>query len=295
MAKRSKAHKISVVVCSLNEGKNVRRTVESYLETLPQGSEIVVIDDGSEDGSTNFLKKPNGAVRMIRTKHIGVARGRNLGATKSSGDVIVFSDAHVVAQPGWWKPMLDVLATPRVGGVAPAIADMTDTECKGWGLELEGPNPSESWLKKPGDAPFPAPLLPWCSTAMRRDTFEATNGFDNGMLRWGSIDNEMSIRLWLLGYECWVVPEVEFRHVFREKRPYHMEWSWALHNKLRLSFVHFDTPRIARVVEALRQHEHFPAAAALLADGDVSGRRTAIAARRVHDADWYFERFGPNW
>jgi hypothetical protein len=88
---------------------------------------------------------------------------------------------------------------------------------------------------------------------------------------------------------------VEFRHVFRNERPYHMEWSWALHNKLRLSFVHFDTPRIARVVEALRQHEHFPAAAALLAEGDVSSRRTVIAERRVHDAEWYFERFGPNW
>src|SRR5260370_34941074 len=122
MAKRSKAHKSSVVVCSLNEGKNVRRTVESYLETLPQGSEIVVIDDGSEDGSTNFLKKPNGAVRMIRTKHIGVARGRNLGATKSSGGGNGFSDAHGTAQPGWWKTMRERLRTPRGGVAAPAIA-----------------------------------------------------------------------------------------------------------------------------------------------------------------------------
>jgi len=293
MARRP--NKISVVVCALNEGKNLRRTVDSYRDTLPAKSEIIVIDDGSEDGSTNFLKQRNGAVRTIRTKHIGVARARNLGAINSRGEVIVFSDAHVEAGPGWWKPMLDVLDNPRSGGVAPTIADMTDTECKGWGLELKGPNPSESWLRKPGDAPFSAPLLPWCSTAMRRDTFEATGGFDEGMLRWGSIDNEMSLRLWLLGYECWVVPEVEFRHVFREERPYNMEWSWALHNKLRIAFVHFEPPRIARVVKALRRHQDFPDAAALLAEGDVSSRRKELAARRVHDAEWYFERFGPNW
>ena len=293
MTKRPR--KISVVICALNEGKNLRRTVESYRDTLPARSEITVIDDGSEDGSTAFLKKLNGAVRTIRTHHIGVARGRNLGATKSRGDVIVFSDAHVEASAGWWKPLLDVLEDPRAGGAAPAIADMTDTECKGWGLELKGPNPSESWLKKPGDKPFTAPLLPWCSTAMRRDVFEATGGFDNGMLRWGSIDNEMSVRLWLLGYECWVVPEVEFRHVFRDARPYNMEWSWALHNKLRISFVHFDAPRIARVVGALKRHQAFPEAVSLLAEGDVSTRRKDIAARRVHDSEWYFERFGPKW
>jgi hypothetical protein len=92
-----------------------------------------------------------------------------------------------------------------------------------------------------------------------------------------------------------VVPEVEFRHVFREERPYNMEWSWALHNKLRIAFVHFEPPRIARVVKALRRHQDFPDAAALLAEGDVSSRRKELAARRVHDAEWYFERFGPNW
>jgi glycosyltransferase involved in cell wall biosynthesis len=288
-------NKISVVICALNEGKNLRRTVESYLDTLPPKSEIIVIDDGCTDGSTRFLKKLNGAVRTLRTKHIGVARGRNLGATKSRGDVIVFSDAHVAGSPGWWKPMLEVIADPRVGGVAPTISDMTDTHCKGWGLELSGPNPSEIWLRKPGNDPFTAPLLPWCSTAMRRDTFEATGGFDSGMLRWGSIDNEMSVRLWLLGYECWVVPEIEFRHVFRDDRPYDMEWSWALHNKLRIAFVHFETPRIARVVDALKGHKAFPEAVSLLAEGDVSSRRKEIAARRVHDAEWYFKKFGPKW
>ena len=293
MTKRSKG--ISVVVCALNEGENLRRTVESYRDTLPPKSEIIVIDDGSEDGSTGFLAKHKRMARVIRTRHIGVARGRNLGAAKGRGDVIVFSDAHVESGAGWWKPLMDVVENPRCGGAAPAIADMTDTHCKGWGLEFQGPNLNENWLKKPGDAPFTAPLVPWCSTAMRRETFEATGGFDEGMLRWGSIDKEMSVRLWLLGYECWVVPEVEFRHVFRDERPYDMDWSWAIHNKLRLSFVHFGAPRIARVVGALKRDKAFSEAASLLADGNVSSRRKEIAARRMHDAEWYFEKFGPNW
>jgi GT2 family glycosyltransferase len=286
---------VSVVIVTLNEGSNLRTTVESYRRTLPEGSEIVVVDDGSDDGSTGFLTENNGSVRLIRTDHKGVARGRNLGARNTTGDAIVFSDAHVEMPDGWAPRLLEALSDPTAGGAAPAIADVNSPESKGCGLRLSGPDPREEWMYPSGDQPFQAPLLPWCSTAMRRDVFEATGGFDEGMVRWGQIDNEMSLRLWLLGYELWAVPQVKVLHVFRSKRPYVCEWSWPIHNKLRLSFVHFDSDRVSRVAGALREHHAFPAAMGLLAAGDVSVRRAELLARRVHDAEWFFEKFGPDW
>ena len=286
---------ISVVIVALNEGKHLRNTVECFRLTLPEGSQIVVIDDGSEDGSADFLRGRNGGVKLIETRHIGVARGRNLGARQTTGDVVLFSDAHIEMAEGWAAPMLELLADQAVGGVAPAVTDMEHPENRGCGLQLTGPDPAEKWIGAPGDHAFQAPLLPWCSTAMRRDVFQATGGFDEGMIRWGQIDNEMSVRLWLLGYQLWVVPNVEARHLFRERRPYRCEWSWPIHNKLRLSFVHFNADRVARVVKALRGHDSFPEAIGLLAEGDVSARRAAVHARRVHDAEWFFERFGPSW
>ena len=286
---------VSAVIVTLNEGQNLRNTVESYRRTLPEGSEIVVIDDGSDDGSTRFLSECNGSVRLIETRHIGVARARNLGARSTTGDAIVFSDAHIELPDGWAPLLLEALADPSAGGAAPAIVDVNNPDAKGCGLQLNGPDPSEKWLDAPDDQPFQAPLLPWCSTAMRRDVFEATGGFDEGMVRWGQIDNEMSLRLWLLGYQLWVVPAVEVRHLFRKSRPYHCEWSWPLHNKLRLSFVHFDSERVARVAGALRDRDEFPDALGLLAQGDVSLRRAAMLERRVHDAEWFFQKFGPDW
>jgi GT2 family glycosyltransferase len=286
---------ISVVIVSLNEGEYLRRTVETFRRTLPERGEIVVVDDGSEDGSSDFLRGSNGGASLIQTKHIGVARARNLGACRTTGDAIVFSDAHIEMPERWWEPMLEALADPRVGGVAPAVADMRHPENSGCGLQLSGPDPSEKWIYPQRDDPIQAPLLPWCSTAMRRDVFEATGGFDEGMIRWGQIDNEMSVRLWLLGYDLWVVPRVRVQHLFREKRPYRCEWSWPIHNKLRLSFVHFNADRVARVVNALRGHDAFPQALGYLAEGDVSNRRTAMFARRVRDAEWFFDKFGPSW
>ncbi len=286
---------ISVVIVALNEGEQLRKTVESYKRTLPAGSQIVVVDDGSDDGSADFLRGSSNGVRLLEARHDGVARGRNLGARNTSGDVVVFSDAHIEMPEGWAAHILEVLADPKAGGCAPAIADMEHPESRGYGLRLEGPDPSEKWLPAPGDNPFVAPLLPWCSTAMRRDVFEATGGFDEGMIRWGQIDNEMSVRLWLLGYECWVAPRVAALHLFREKRPYRAEWTWPIHNKLRMSFVHFNADRVARVVEALRTHAAFPRALGCLAEGDATSRRAALQSARAHDAEWYFERFGPTW
>jgi GT2 family glycosyltransferase len=286
---------ISVVVVALNEGEQLRKTVETYRHTLPEGSEIVVVDDGSEDGSADFLRGSSNGTRLIETRHGGVARGRNLGARMTTGDAILFSDAHIQMSGGWVAPILEILADPKAGGAAPAVADMEHPQYLGFGLRLDGPDPSEKWLPASGDDPFVAPLLPWCSTAMRRDVFEATGGFDEGMIRWGQIDNEMSVRLWLLGYECWVAPRVVAHHLFREKRPYRAEWTWPIHNKLRMSFVHFNADRVARVVGALRDHAAFPAALGFLAASDVSSRRAALEALRVHDAEWYFERFGPSW
>jgi hypothetical protein len=113
------------------------------------------------------------------------------------------------------------------------------------------------------------------------------------MIRWGSIDNEMSVRLWLEGYELRVVPSVTIAHLFRNTRPYPMTWSAALHNRLRLAFVHFDLDLRARVVDALRGDPDFPEAAALLAEDDVTARRRMLSTRKIRNAAWWFETVAP--
>jgi hypothetical protein len=72
-------------------------------------------------------------------------------------------------------------------------------------------------------------------------------------------------------------------------------WETILHNRLRLALVHFDTRRIADVVDALRDHPAFPEALALTADSDVLVRRASMAATRKHDPDWFLDRFGTEW
>ncbi len=289
--------KVSMVVISRNEGKYLRRTVENLDDTLPGNAEIVVVDDGSTDGSAEFLAASRGKrVRLVRSNAIGVAKSRVLGASKTSGEVIVFADAHLGFDRNWWQPLLEPLENPKVGAVAPAITKLPATSMRGYGLTFRGPAMEVRWLRRKPKGPVAVPILPGCCVAMRRNVVEATGGgWDPGLLQRGNVDNEFSVRLWLLGYNLLVVPETLVRHRFRTKSPFPVGWPQYLHNRLRLAFVHFNAERLGVVVTSLRIYPSFGEALALVADSNLAARRREILAKRVRDDDWFCERFGLKW
>ena len=112
--------KISVVVITHNEGLNLRRTVENLQDTLPPNGEIVVVDDRSSDGSTDFLAQAQSRVSVVRPgRRLGISQARNYGANRTSGRIIVFCDAHLSFPRHWHQLMMELLEDPRIGGVAP--------------------------------------------------------------------------------------------------------------------------------------------------------------------------------
>jgi GT2 family glycosyltransferase len=277
---------LSVVIISRNEGAQLQATVRRVLRTVPrERRELIVVDDGSTDGSCGFLRRHRD-VRVLRSEGIGVAKARNLGASHATGEVIVFCDAHMRVPPGWYRELVVPLESGGVGAVSPGIYSLTEPSRRGFGLYRA------RWKPLPGRKPSRVPILPGCFLAMRRDVFEATGGFDPGMRQLGGNDNELSLRLWLLGYELLVVPSVEVGHLFRTRIPFDATWAAVVHNRLRTAFVHFRQERIERVVDALRAYEAFPSGLAMTAGGDMFARRAALHARRQRSDDWFFDSFG---
>ena len=285
---------LSVIVVSHNEGENLRRTVESLLAGMPAGSEVVVVDDKSTDGSAEAVKGLSESV-VVRSaaERLGVAKGRNFGAGCSHGNVLVFTDAHVEVSSGWSAPLLAALAPLNVGVVAPVISASGAPHQKGYG-GYWGSDATLSWRwgARQGPDPHPVPLICGCFLAMRRDVFDAVGEFDRGFVLWGTEDAEISLRLWTLGYECLLVPEVDVSHVFRSAHPYAISWETVLHNMLRLAIVHFREERVCRLIDHVKANGAFPAAWAHLAASDAWNRGREIRATRVHDDDWFFRKFG---
>ena len=282
----------SVVVPSHNEGEQLRATVHHLLGTLPPDAEIVVVDDASTDGSADPLRRGYASVRLIRsTRRIGAVAARNRGAAAARGEILVFADAHVQPRAGWPARFATALAERRTGAVSGAVSVLGRPDARGYGFTWNGPDLGVTWLGRAAEQPYPVPLLPGAFLAIRRDTFERVGGFDGGLVMWGCEDAELSLRLWLLGFDCVVDPAVEVAHLFRDRFAYPMDWSTVLHNTLRVGVVHFAVERLERFVAVHRSSPGFPAAFARLADSDAWTRRHRLQSERVRDDGWFFDHF----
>lgn len=87
---------ISIIVPIFNSVNTISRCVDSILNQTYKNMEIILIDDGSNDGSyeicEDYLKKDS-RIKLLHQKNYGVSRARNLGLLKSRGKYIGFIDS----------------------------------------------------------------------------------------------------------------------------------------------------------------------------------------------------------
>lgn len=90
---------LSVVIPSYEEMTNLRKgvleKVEKFLEKKKYSYEVVIVDDGSQDGSIEFVEKftkENPKFRLIRNQHTGKAGAVTKGILEANGEYILFTD-----------------------------------------------------------------------------------------------------------------------------------------------------------------------------------------------------------
>jgi glycosyltransferase involved in cell wall biosynthesis len=91
--------KISVVIPTYNRAHTLTRALDSVLiQTLP-AAEVIVVDDGSADGTGELIQRHYPGVRYLKRPNGGVSRARNLGIAAALGDWIAFLDSDDVWLP----------------------------------------------------------------------------------------------------------------------------------------------------------------------------------------------------
>jgi GT2 family glycosyltransferase len=111
----------SVILVARDRCAELRAALDSV--TAQEGSfEVIVVDDGSRDGTPAMLAARPGVVALRRERSGGPGAARNDAARRARGRVLVFLDSDCLALPGWLPAMLAPLADPEVGAVGGAEA-----------------------------------------------------------------------------------------------------------------------------------------------------------------------------
>lgn len=162
----------SVVIPVFNRGPLIGPTLDSVLHQTLAPLEILVVDDGSTDGSADWIEAHYGeAVRVIRQSNGGVARARNRGWREARGQWIAFLDHDDLFHPD----KLERLA-PFTGGHAGVVVSR-------WREVENGQTKRDSPVASPDDAfrwllGWNNPLVSMSVPLVRRDCLEQVGGFD---------------------------------------------------------------------------------------------------------------------
>jgi cellulose synthase/poly-beta-1,6-N-acetylglucosamine synthase-like glycosyltransferase len=110
---------VSVIVPAFNEAARIASTVAALrAQDYPPGKlQIIVVDNGSTDGTFELLAAMPGILALRETRP-GSYAARNLALSHARGEVVAFTDADCRADPGWVRHAVAHLADRGVGIVA---------------------------------------------------------------------------------------------------------------------------------------------------------------------------------
>jgi glycosyltransferase involved in cell wall biosynthesis len=196
--------KISIIIPAFNEIKDIENCVETLERQTLDDFEIIVVDDGSTDGTIDLLKKLKKSYknfRFIRKNHLGAGAARNAGAKLSKSEILVFVDADMTFE----KYFLQNLTAPIIEGKVKGtfskeeyVDNWDNNWAKCWNI-------NENWEPKhrhPKNYPDRQPVF----RAILKNEFDRVGGFTPG-----GYDDDWSLSR-KLGYEAVNAPAAIFYH-----------------------------------------------------------------------------------
>jgi Glycosyl transferase family 2 len=164
--------KISAVIPTFNRRSHILRAIQSILAQTAPVSEVVIVDDGSTDGTAEEIERKFGnLVRVVRQINQGVSGARHRGVLEAQGDWIAFLDSD-----DEWTPDRNRILQEAIGKVPADVAwifgntqEISDTseitQYEKFGLHVAGP---VHVFADPLSAQYPWQFGPLQSTVIKR-------------------------------------------------------------------------------------------------------------------------------
>ncbi len=170
-------------------------------QTSVTGYEVVVVDDGSTDGTIDWLEQSKAEfphVQLYCQEHCGPAAARNLGVEKANGDMIIFIDSDLVVT----ECFLQSHAIAHTQGQKALGSDRFFT----YGRVINTANFEQPTAEPYKVTDFSAAFFATGNVAIAKHWLVQVGGFDMGFQLYGWEDLELGVRLKNLGLKLIKVP-----------------------------------------------------------------------------------------
>ena len=209
----------SIIILALNQLDHTKKCVESLVAFTRAPFEVILVDNGSTDGTAEYfakLRNLHSNIKVITNRgNRGFAGGNNQGLAIAKGEVLVLLNNDTIVTPGW----LEGLAAPlfadksvgltgpvsnRVSGPQQISTSYADDEAM---LQF-----ARAWTARNAGQTQPANRLVGFCLAFRRDVLDAIGGLDEKFGSGNFEDDDFCLRAKFAGFSSHIARGVFIHH-----------------------------------------------------------------------------------
>ena len=120
----------AIVILNWNGKHHLQRFLPTIAEHTPEWAEIFVADNGSTDGSAEYVKEHFSSINIVQLdRNYGFAGGYNRALAQIEADYYILLNSDVETTQGWVEPLVEMLdKNPNIAAVAPKILSLNERD-----------------------------------------------------------------------------------------------------------------------------------------------------------------------
>lgn len=212
---------VSIVILTFNQLEYTKQCVKSIKEYTPETHEIIFVDNGSTDGTVQWLRTLTQAIENFKLiengRNLGFAKGCNQGIEASQGAYILLLNNDVVVTQGWLSEMLKCInSTDNIGMVGPmsnAVSGPQLVQKVPYGNSMKAMQKfaRDFAAENSGKTSEIMRLVGFC-LLIRKEVFDIIGGLDENYISGNYEDDDLCLHSYIAGYRNIIAQDVFIHH-----------------------------------------------------------------------------------
>lgn len=207
---------VTIGIANYNGIQHIQGCLESIRRNTPEPHEIIVVDNGSVDGSREYLRKQTDIILVENSENKGAPGARNQFLTIARGDYIVFLDNDTFVTQDWIKKLIAHMEADPAIGIIGACSNYASGLQGIAGVTYGTISELEEYAKKRsrehrGEL-LPSPRLISFCVFVRKAAVEKIGAMETGFSKFCYEDDDYAMRIHIAGFKSLVANDVFIHH-----------------------------------------------------------------------------------